>query len=89
MTNYQTELLDLIKLEFKDYSAISLTDHQRRHDKKQFINGLMTAARAIGISFEQLNAVVESFQLTLCDCDDLSVPAYIRELARTTSSVRS
>lgn len=84
MTNYQNELLEIIKKEFNEYRSISIAEKQRKHDKKQFINGLMVAARAVGISFDELNDIVESSQVGSSSIviDDLSIPAYIRELAR-------
>ncbi len=47
-----SELLSLIKLEYMDYRAVPLMEYQQEQEKTQFINGLMTAARAVGISYD-------------------------------------
>ena len=77
---YRTELLTLIEQEFQEYRANSLHDSQLKRDKKAFINGLMTAARIVGISYDELNAIVESTSIKneQESKSDLSVPAYIR-----------
>ncbi|OCH69559.1 hypothetical protein A6E00_08580 [Vibrio diabolicus] len=73
------ELLTLIEQEFIDYRGIPMSDSQRKHEKKQFINGLMTAARVVGITYDELNVIVEAHPpASLHNEDELSIPAYIR-----------
>ena len=77
---YQSELLKLIEQEFHNYSLISMSSTQDKHEKKAFINGLMTAARVVGVGYDELNAIVQS-TVSSGDkerCNDLSIPAYIR-----------
>ncbi len=79
MTKQQSELLDLITKEFRAYRTIPVGELQHKHDKKQFINGLMTAARVIGINYDELNAIFESMPAMEFKKDDFITPAYIRE----------
>ncbi len=79
MTTQQSELLDLITKEFRAYRAIPIEEVQHKHDKKQFINGLMIAARVVGINYDELNAIVESMPAMEFKEDDFITPAYIRE----------
>lgn len=74
------ELLTLIEQEFIDYRGIPMMDSQRKHEKKQFINGLMTAARVVGITYDELNTIVEAHPPASIQYheDELSIPAYIR-----------
>ncbi|EKF9373183.1 hypothetical protein O1B80_003442, partial [Vibrio cholerae] len=56
-------------------------EQQKKRDKKQFINGLMTACRVVGISFEELNSIIEQMpkRPIFKDLDEqLSVPTYVR-----------
>ena len=43
MTEYQSELLAFIEQEFHNYSLMPIDNSQVKHEKKAFINGLMTA----------------------------------------------
>lgn len=75
------ELLALLTKECRLYSSIPASEQQQKRDKKCFINGLMTACRVVGISFEELNSIVESMpqQTKFKDIDEqLSIPTYVR-----------
>ncbi|EGR0050345.1 hypothetical protein EJ063_19990 [Vibrio aquaticus] len=81
METRKEELLAVLTKECELYSSIPASEHQQKRDKKCFINGLMTACRVVGISFEELNAIVESMpqQPKFKDIDEkLSIPTYVR-----------
>ncbi|KIP65096.1 hypothetical protein SN11_26170 [Vibrio harveyi] len=81
METSKEELLALLTKECRLYSSIPASEQQQKHDKKCFINGLMTACRVVGISFEELNSIVESMpqQTKFKDIDEqLSIPTYVR-----------
>jgi len=56
----KTQFLTYLSNELMQYNLIPDADSVLKHDKKQFINGLMTAARYLGISFEELKIVIDS-----------------------------
>ncbi|EJL6264632.1 hypothetical protein ATY35_19800 [Vibrio cidicii] len=75
------ELLTLLSKECELYVSILDSDEQKKRDKKHFINGLMTACRVVGISFEELNSIIEQMpkRPIFKDLDEqLSVPTYVR-----------
>ncbi|EIA3114598.1 hypothetical protein K7D17_003592 [Vibrio cholerae] len=75
------ELLTLLSKECELYVSILDSDEQKKRDKKHFINGLMTACRVVGISFEELNPIIEQMpkRPIFKDLDEqLSVPTYVR-----------
>ncbi|HGH6027970.1 TPA: hypothetical protein AB5H75_003926 [Vibrio mimicus] len=75
------ELLTLLSKECELYVSILDSDQQKKRDKKHFINGLMTACRVVGISFEELNSIIEQMpkRPIFKDLDEqLSVPTYVR-----------
>ncbi|TXY00516.1 hypothetical protein [Vibrio mimicus] len=75
------ELLTLLSKECELYVSILNSDQQKKRDKKHFINGLMTACRVVGISFEELNSIIEQMpkRPIFKDLDEqLSVPTYVR-----------
>ncbi|EPC6137760.1 hypothetical protein ACR0WA_003713 [Vibrio cholerae] len=75
------ELLILLSKECELYVSIPGNEQQKKRDKKQFINGLMTACRVVGISFEELNSIIEQMpkRPIFKDLDEqLSVPTYVR-----------
>ncbi|BAC94586.1 conserved hypothetical protein [Vibrio vulnificus YJ016] len=76
----KAELLALLTQEYRDYCEIPVSEVQQKREKKSFINGLMTACRVIGISFDELNEIVgvntESKFETLEE--KLEIPTYIR-----------
>jgi len=81
METSKEELLALLTKECELYSSIPASEQQQKRDKKCFINGLMTACRVVGISFEELNAIIELMpqQPKLKDIDEqLSIPTYVR-----------
>lgn len=81
MNSQKQELLTLLAKECELYSSIPETEESQKRDKKCFINGLMTACRVVGISFEELNSIIESMpkQQKFQNLDEqLSIPAYIR-----------
>ncbi len=65
-----------------NYMHLSQIVNSRRNViKKHFINGLMTACRVVGISFEELNTIIEQMpkKPIFKDLDEqLSVPTYVR-----------
>lgn len=77
-SQYRTELLIFIEQQFNEYRLIPKKNTQEKSEKKAFINGLMTAARIVGISYDELNVIVESTCIEREESDDLSIPAYIR-----------
>ncbi|MGR5133631.1 hypothetical protein [Vibrio alfacsensis] len=81
MESKKSELLALLSKECVEYSEIPTSESQIKRDKKHFINGLMTACRIVGISFEELSAITESIpqQTKFKDLDEkLAVPTYVR-----------
>ncbi|NOH82103.1 hypothetical protein F0231_20525 [Vibrio sp. RE86] len=81
METSKEELLTILKKECELYSSIPANEQQRKRDKKCFINGLMTACRVVGISFEELNLIIETMpkQPQFRDLDEqLSIPTYVR-----------
>ncbi|GHA10779.1 hypothetical protein [Oceanisphaera arctica] len=81
----KTEFLGYLSVEFQEYCQIPSEDIQEKQEKKQFINGLMKAARIFGVSFDELTAVVKSEQpdagpsFSVSSPEDIiKVPAYIR-----------
>ena len=81
METSKEELLALLTKECRLYSSIPASEQQQKRDKKCFINGLMTAYRVVGISFEELNAIIELMpqQPKFKGIDEqLSIPTYVR-----------
>ncbi|HCG7189822.1 TPA: hypothetical protein NJ329_004522 [Vibrio parahaemolyticus] len=76
----KAELLALITQEYGDYCEIPASEVQEKREKKSFINGLMTASRVIGVSFDELNEIVGADTEPKFESldDKLSVPTYIR-----------
>ncbi|HCG8581398.1 hypothetical protein HJ196_23355 [Vibrio parahaemolyticus] len=75
------ELLTLLSRECEMYSSIPASEKSQKRDKKHFINGLMTACRVVGISYEELSTIIDTMPKspTFKDLDEqLSIPAYIR-----------
>lgn len=56
----KTEFLTYLSHELIQYNLIPNTDRTVKHAKKQFINGLMTASRYLGVSFEELQTMIDS-----------------------------
>ncbi|WP_394142900.1 hypothetical protein [Vibrio chagasii] len=81
MTEYQSELLAFIEEEFQKYNLMPIDNSQAKRDKKEFINGLMTAARVVGVGYDELNLIVKSTTRGGVKSIeyDLSTPAYIRQ----------
>lgn len=81
MESQKSELLALLSKECVEYSEIPTSEYQNKRDKKNFINGLMTACRAVGISFEELSVITESIpqQPKFNDLDEkLAIPTFVR-----------
>ncbi|WP_431786204.1 hypothetical protein [Vibrio harveyi] len=81
METSREELLTLLTKECELYSSIPASEQQQKRDKKCFINSLMTACRVVGISFEELNAIIKLMpqQPKFKDIDEqLSIPTYVR-----------
>ncbi|EIV8651628.1 hypothetical protein CGH02_23905 [Vibrio parahaemolyticus] len=81
MESHREELLALLSKECGEYSSIPESEQQQKRDKKSFINGLMTACRVVGISYDELNTIVEAMpkQAKFKDLDEqLAIPTYIR-----------
>lgn len=76
----RAELLALLTQEYCYYCEIPASEVQKKCEKKSFINGLMTASRVIGISFDELNEIVgANTESTFESLDDkLAIPTYIR-----------
>ncbi|TFH89106.1 hypothetical protein [Vibrio ouci] len=76
----KAELLALLSQEYCDYCEIPATEVQQKREKKSFINGLMTACRVIGISFDELNEIVGANTASKFESldDKLAIPTYIR-----------
>ena len=87
-----TDFLDYLTTEFKQYHSIPTQETQARRDKKQFIAGLMTASRFFGVEYDELQAIIDNAQhkgaplFTTLD-EMLAVPAYLRH--PTSSSLHS
>lgn len=72
-----SDFIKFLECEFLQYQK--LTDHSERQEKKQFINGLMTASRFFGVSYHELNAVVDVYRKENMQRDDyLDIPTFIR-----------
>ncbi|WP_045401125.1 hypothetical protein [Vibrio hyugaensis] len=83
----KAELLALLSQEYFEYLEIPASEAQQKREKKSFINGLMTACRVIGVSFDELNEIVGANTASKFESldDKLAIPTYIRnqvELAR-------
>lgn len=77
----QQNLLALLMKECELYRYIPASEVQQKREKKCFIDGLMTACRVVGISYEELEQVIALMpkQDKFKDLDEqLSIPAYIR-----------
>ncbi|WP_010448222.1 hypothetical protein [Vibrio rotiferianus] len=72
------DFIEFLKQEFSDYHG--LTEPRQRKEKKQFINGLMTASRFFGVSYDELKAIVATHRAV--DTQDehyLDIPTFIRQ----------
>ncbi|OEE67474.1 hypothetical protein A1OO_17145 [Enterovibrio norvegicus FF-33] len=81
MVSQKMELLTLLSKECEAYASIPTSEDRKKREKKCFINGLMTACRVVGISFEELATIVESMpkQAAFNDLDEqLAIPTYVR-----------
>ncbi|MGR5239172.1 hypothetical protein [Vibrio alfacsensis] len=81
MDLHKAELLALLSKECEIYSSIPASEKLQKRDKKHFINGLMTACRVVGISYEELSTIIDSMPKNpkFKDLDDLlSIPTFIR-----------
>lgn len=74
------QLLTFINQEFIAYRSIPICDTQNKQKKKIFIDGLMTAARIVGVSYDELDKIVKANppQADFETEDDLTIPTYIR-----------
>lgn len=83
--NIKNRLLDMVSKELEEYMSMP-TGTLSEQDKKQFINGVMTACRIAGISYSELEEVV---QLEGAESQDplpsrtsnesLHIPTFIRQ----------
>lgn len=81
MESQKSELFALLSKECVEYSEIPTSEYQKKRDKKNFINGLMTACRVVGISFEELSVITESIpqQPKFKNLDEkLAIPTFVR-----------
>ncbi|MGF1724893.1 hypothetical protein [Photobacterium nomapromontoriensis] len=80
MGSPKADLLALLVKECHEYCLIPTSEEQKKRDKKSFINGLMTASRIVGISYDELNNIVEAMpKSTFASLEDkLAIPTYIR-----------
>jgi len=51
------EFLTCLTNEFIQYNLIADTDSSLKREKKQYIDGLMTASHYFGVSFDELSAI--------------------------------
>lgn len=81
MNMEKAKFLDYLSHEYHAYCAIPTSDPQHKREKKQFVNGLMTASRLFGVSIDELNAVIDSKpQPPYANIDEmLEIPTYIRQ----------
>lgn len=74
------ELLTYLSHELFLYNHIR---DNTKHNKKEYIKGLMKAARFFDVSFEELKLIVEhnkvENKLTINERDDFYIPTYIRK----------
>ncbi|WP_194435709.1 hypothetical protein [Vibrio fluminensis] len=87
----KAQLLAIITQEYGDYCEIPASEVQQKRDKKSFINGLMTAARAIGVSFDELNEIIgTNTKSKFKSLDDkLAIPTYLRNNIELTNSAQN
>ncbi|KXF82834.1 hypothetical protein [Enterovibrio coralii] len=80
MEEQQKALLDLLTKECDAYCLIPESELDLKRDKKHFINGLMTASRVVGISYEELNKIIENMPASKFSSleEKLAIPAYLR-----------
>ncbi|OBT15562.1 hypothetical protein A9264_12915 [Vibrio sp. UCD-FRSSP16_10] len=78
MSTHKQDFLDYLQVEFDKYSAIPTTETQLKFEKKQYINGLMMAARIFGVEFDELEGVLAQPQAKAAE-QRLDIPAYIRQ----------
>ncbi|PQJ61767.1 hypothetical protein [Photobacterium angustum] len=81
METSKENLLTVLKKECKLYLSIPEYEQQQKRDKKNFIYGLMAACRVVGISFEELNSIIESMPQPskFKDIDEhFAIPTYVR-----------
>lgn len=74
MTMIKIKLINQLHRELDEYN--SMLDDYNRRDKKQFINGFMIACRLAGVTYGELNKVIN--QKVKMRGPDLDIPAYIR-----------
>lgn len=72
------DFINYLECEFSQYQ--NLTDDCSRKEKKQFINGLMKASRFFGVSYDELNTIVDTHRKVSDQSDNyLDIPAFIRQ----------
>ncbi|RTZ14406.1 hypothetical protein EJ063_15940 [Vibrio aquaticus] len=82
MQQERNALLALLKDECEKYTQIPSSENRAKQEQKKFIYGIMTASRVVGISYEELETIVNamSTQPQFKDLDEkLAVPTYIRD----------
>ncbi|MEJ2763715.1 hypothetical protein VV869_06995 [Photobacterium sp. MCCC 1A19761] len=87
----KTEFFDYLRHEFQEYCAIPLDHTAAKLEKKQFINGLMKASRFFGVSYDELNDVINSqpkYSWASLEAI-LDVPTYIRDEIKIKGSLVS
>nr|WP_086939883.1 hypothetical protein [Thaumasiovibrio occultus] len=57
------------------YNTIAQEDTLEKQAQKQYVNGLMRASRFFGVSFEELEAIIQHNPAG----DYLDIPAFIRQ----------
>lgn len=68
--------LDYLREQFDDYQATPVSRMSEHAEKKQFINGLMTASRFFDVSYEELQALAP--KEVEGKTDFLDIPTYVR-----------
>lgn len=82
MREEREALLKLLKGECEKYTQIPSCESTVKREQKKFIYGIMTASRVVGISYEELETIVNamSTQPEFKDLDEkLAIPTYIRD----------
>lgn len=83
----QSEFLDYLANELSIYNQIPISETQVRFEKKQYINGLMKAARFFGVTYETMKEVIDTQlkeQINVLNASGrahelYNIPAFIRE----------
>jgi len=81
MNSEKEAFLTYLKEQYQDYCNLPNCETQLRLQKKQFLKGLMTAARMFGVSYDALKKIVENQSSSNYETleEMLEIPTYIRK----------